>query len=256
MDIAVVTGASSGLGREFVRQISQKKDAPDEIWAVARRKERLEELSDIAECTVRAIPLDLTKKESFDFLEKLFISENPTIKILVNAAGFGRMGKNEDISRKEDEGIIDLNCRASVSLTDAALPYMKKKSRILQICSVAAFQPLTGLNTYAASKAFLMSHAKALHYELIRYGINVTAVCPFWIRETEFITGIKKTDERAVKHFPFYSKPPFVVRWALRDSRFNLWVSTPGPVATIMRIFSKITPHFIIVPLWDIMRRI
>jgi len=114
MDIAVVTGASSGLGREFVRQISQKKEAPDEIWAVARRIERLEELSDIAECTVRAIPLDLTKKESFDSLEKLFTSENPTIKILVNAAGFGRMGKNEDISRKEYEDIIDLNCRASV----------------------------------------------------------------------------------------------------------------------------------------------
>ncbi|HPR23981.1 MAG TPA: SDR family NAD(P)-dependent oxidoreductase [Bacillota bacterium] len=255
MDIAVVTGASSGLGREFVRQISQK-DAPDEIWAVARRKEKLEELNDIADSPVRAIPLDLTKKESFDFLENLFIAENPKIKILVNAAGFGRMGKSEEIPRQEDEGILDLNCRAAVSLTDAALPYMNKKSRILQICSVAAFQPLPGLNTYAASKAFLMSYTKALHYELIRSGIKVTAVCPFWIRETEFIAGIKKTDERAVRHFPFYSKPPFVVRWALRDSRFNLWVSTPGPVATIMRIFSKITPHFIIVPLWDIMRRI
>jgi len=255
MDIAVVTGASSGLGREFVRQISQK-DAPDEIWAVARRKEKLEELNDIADSPVRAIPLDLTKKESFDFLENLFIAENPKIKILVNAAGFGRMGKSEEIPRQEDEGILDLNCRAAVSLTDAALPYMNKKSRILQICSVAAFQPLPGLNTYAASKAFLMSYTKALHYELIRSGIKVTAVCPFWVRETEFISGIKKTDERAVRHFPFYSKPPFVVRWALRDSRFNLWVSTPGPVATIMRIFSKITPHFIIVPLWDIMRRI
>ncbi|MEA4923038.1 MAG: SDR family NAD(P)-dependent oxidoreductase [Eubacteriaceae bacterium] len=255
MKIGIVTGASSGLGREFTKQISERLEL-DEIWAIARRKDKLEELEEISMCSIRPVPLDLLEKSSFDEIETMLKGEEPEVKILVNAAGLGRIGLSRETSRQDNDAMIDLNCRAAVDMTVAVLPYMKKKSRVLNICSSAAFQPLTGINTYAASKSFLLSWTKALHIEQLTSGIHVTAVCPYWIKSTEFIPGAKKTGSNAVKHFPGASKPPSVVRWAMVDSAANMWVSSTSPFALFLRFFSKFIPHCIIAPIWDLMRRI
>lgn len=255
MRIAVVTGASSGLGREFVRQLGTDKML-DEVWAIARREDRLRELQDVCGRPVRPLPLDLTKKESIDALSALFAREQPEIAVLVNAAGLGRIGLTRAIPAADNDAMIDLNCRAAVAVTTAALPYLTRGSRVLEICSTAGFQPMPGLNVYAATKAFLQSYTKALHYELLTTGIHITAVCPYWIRDTEFIPQAQKVDRNGYRHFPLASHARTVVRWALLDSRMNLWVSTPGPVCMVHRLVAKFIPHFIMVPLMDLLRRI
>ena len=151
--------------------------------------------------------------------------------------------------------MIDLNCRAAVAVTTVALPWLVKGSRVLEICSTAAFQPMPYLNVYAATKAFLQSYTKTLHYELLLTGIHVTAVCPYWIRDTEFIQNALKTDENGYGFF-LSGRVRSVVRWALFDSRLNLWVSTPGPICMAHRLVAKFIPHFLMVPFMDLLRHI
>ncbi len=255
MKIALITGASSGLGREFVRQISSD-DSLDEIWAIARRESRLQELAEITPLPVRPVPLDLTRRESIDTLKELLEREKPEISILVNAAGKGFIGKTAELSDQCNDETIDLNCRAAVDITAASFPYLSRGSRILEICSTAGFQPIPHLNVYAASKAFLQSYTKALHYEMLGTGIHVTAVCPYWIKDTEFIPNAKEQCPKGFRHFPLASKSKSVVRWALIDSKLNLWVSTPGPVCLVHRLTAKFIPHFLMVPLVDLLRRV
>lgn len=256
MRIAIVTGASSGLGREFVRRIAEKEKL-DEIWLVARREKRLLAIAEGLPVPAVPYPLDLTKPESFSSLKKLLEEKKPDIRILVNAAGFGKMGGYAEISEQDSGDIIDLNCRALVSMTLLALPYMTKGSRILEVASVASFQPLPDLNVYAASKAFVQSYSRALRWELFGRGVHVTAVCPYWIRDTEFISVTRKSaNPQAVKHFPLASHARGVARAALRDSRLNLPVSTPGPVAFLQRFFTKFIPHEIVIACWEGLRRL
>lgn len=256
MRIAVVTGASSGLGREFVRQISEN-EAVQEIWVIARRKSRLQELAaEIVGVRVRPIPLDLTVKDDIQILRELLEKEKPDVRILVNAAGFGKIGTYADISPKDCDGMIDLNCRAAVDITVISLPYMREGARILEICSTAGFQPLPGLGLYAASKAFLLRYSRALRWELFPRGIHTTAVCPYWIKDTEFIPTARETKNgRAVQHFPLASHAHSVVRLALWDSRLNLAVSTPSPVSFVHRIAAKFIPHCVMIAIWELLRR-
>ena len=255
MRIALITGASSGLGREFVRQL--RKENLDEIWAVARRENRLRELSGLAAVPVRPIPLDLTKQESMEELEQLLARERPHIHILINAAGFGKIGSYREISRTETDRMIDLNCRAAVDVTLLSLPYMKKGDRILEICSTASFQPFPYLNVYAATKSFLYRYSRALRVELMGRKIKVTAVCPYWIKNTEFIPKARETKGKgAIRHFPLASRKETVARLALSDSRLGLPVSTPGPVCFLHRIAAKFIPGELMMGLWALIRRL
>ena len=200
MKIALVTGASSGLGREFVRQIAEQGKV-EEIWAIARRRDRLEALQSISAVPIRVLALDLTRPGDMEYLRNTLQDELPDIRILVNAAGMGRMGPTVDIPAKDNDAMIDLNCRAAVDVTDAAFPYLHPGSQVLEICSTAGFQPIPGLNVYAATKAFLLSYTQTLHYELSPAGIHVTAVCPYWVKDTEFI-GIAEKGGHGFRHYP------------------------------------------------------
>lgn len=253
--IAVITGASSGLGRQFARQIRREKI--DELWIIARREDRLKEVAEEIPVPVRTLPLDLTKQERLDDLAELLKNEAPDVRILINAAGLGKIGNYKEVSVQDSLNMIDLNCRAAVAVTEACIPYMAKGARILEICSTAAFQPLPSLNVYAASKAFLLRYSRALRWELFGRGILVTAVCPYWVRDTEFIPTAKDTKNgRAVRHFPFASTSQRVVRRALRDSRLGLAVSTPGPICLLHRITAKFIPHCIMIAGWEGLRRL
>lgn len=255
MGIALVTGASSGLGREFVRQLSADP-AVREIWAIARRQDRLEQLKRISARPVRAIPLDLTQRASILRLGELLAEETPDIAVLVCAAGAGKMGRTDSLSPEENDAMIELNCKAAVAVTSLCLPYLRRGSRVLELCSTAAFQPMPGLNVYAATKAFLQSYTKTLHYESLPKGIHVTAVCPYWVKDTEFIPLAQEGKPGQFRHFPLASRSASVVRLSLWASRLNLWVVTPGIVCTLHRFGAKFIPHCIMVPLTGLIRRL
>ncbi|MDD4715718.1 MAG: SDR family NAD(P)-dependent oxidoreductase [Oscillospiraceae bacterium] len=256
MQIAIITGASSGLGREFVKQISQKEPM-EEIWVIARRTDRLFHLAKQLSVPIVPIPLDLTKQESFTRFHALLEEKKPDIRILINAAGFGKMGSYKDISLQDSGDMVELNCRALMQVTLLSLPYMSRGARILEICSTASFQPLPGLNVYAASKAFVQSYSRSLRWELFGHGVHVTAVCPYWITDTEFIPVSQENgNPAAIRHFPFSSHARHVVRAALRDSKLNLPVSAPGPVSFLQRFFAKFIPHELIIGCWEGLRRL
>lgn len=256
MKIGIVTGASSGLGREFVRQLSAGEPL-DEIWVIARREERLRELESQVETPLRCIPLDLTEQASFRTLDGLLKAEKPEVRVLVNAAGFGKIGAWSDITLQDCDDMIDLNCRAAVDMTQLALPYMDRGSMVLEICSTAGFQPFPYLGVYAASKAFLYRYSRALRVELMGKGISVTAVCPYWVKDTEFIAKAKQTRNSAyIRHFPLASREEAVVRRALRDGRLHLAVSTPGLVCSVHRVAAKVVPSAVMMGAWALIRRI
>lgn len=147
------------------------------------------------------------------------------------------------IKRVDVDGMIDLNCKAAVAMTQITLPFMKRGARVLQICSTAAFQPFPYLSVYAATKAFLYRYSRALRVELYGTGIRVTAVCPYWIKDTEFIGRAKKSSDSSYIHsFPLASRQKNVARHALLDAKLGLAVSTPGIVCTLHRAAAKIVP--------------
>ena len=124
----------------------------DEIWVVARRKERLEELAEKCRTKIRPIALDLGKRENFAVLKKMLEAETPDIRVLVNAAGFGLFGVFKDMDMDKQLDIIELNDRALTAVTYMAIPYMSKGSHIINMASNSSWQPVPYINVYGASK--------------------------------------------------------------------------------------------------------
>ena len=179
MVTAVITGASSGLGKEYINAIIAQYPSVDAFWLVARRKEVLKEIAEEhPDKTIAAISLDLSKEESIGMFEQLLKENNPEIKVLVNNAGFGKCTDFFSSNRAFQTGMVDLNCRALTGITRLCLPYMLDNSLVLNISSIAAFAPTPRMSVYSATKAFVLALSKALHDELQPRGINVTAVCP------------------------------------------------------------------------------
>ena len=193
MKIAIVTGASSGMGREFVRQIEHLYKELDEIWVIARRRERLEELQSRMLTNVRILQGDLLDIDIYEIVEKLLEEKKPNVRMLVNAAGFGKKGEVKEISCREQLEMIDLNCRALTHMTKICIPYMCKGSRIVNLSSAAAFCPQPSISVYASTKSYVLSFSRSLRTELLKDGIYVTAVCPGPVN-TEFFETSGKQD--------------------------------------------------------------
>ena len=197
MSIAIVTGASSGIGTELVRQLESYTDNVDEIWAIARRENLLEELKSKTKLKVKPIPLDLTDLKSLDTLSQMLNEAKSEVSVLINCAGYGKFGSYADIENSEALGMIDLNCRALVGVTNVALPFMKSGSKILQVCSISSFQPLPLMSVYAASKVFVLNYSRALWKELRPRGITVTTLCPGWV---DTYHSLGKVDDNSVQN--------------------------------------------------------
>lgn len=254
--VAVITGASSGLGREYFRRIAKRKDIA-ELWVIARRRDRLEELAAETDKTVRVFAVDLTDREQLGLLGNSLNREKPVVKFLVNAAGMGKIGSYRDISADDSAAMVDLDCSAPVQLTQMVLPYMVRGSHILNVCSTAAFQPFQYMSVYAAGKAFLYRYSRALRVELLGRGISVTAVCPYWMKDTEFIAGAKKTKNSSyVWNYPLSSSKKVVSFWSYRDTCFGFAVSTPGIICTAHRIVAKFVPSELMMWVWALIRRL
>ena len=250
MNIAIVTGASSGMGREFVLQLSQYVDV-DEIWAIARRKEALEALNEAVSVPVRAIGLDLLEEDSFKTLSQLLQKESPNVKLLVNAAGFGKFGTYHKVPLEDDCKMIDLNCKALLVMTRLVLPYMEKGSHILQLDSLSAFQPVPYITTYGATKAFVLSYSRALNRELKPRGIRCMAMNPGWVK-TEFFNHAFQTNADAeVKYFDRLYEAKDVVATGLKDLyKTRKDYSVHGLPVKIQVLLVKIVPHSIVMKIW------
>ncbi len=246
MKIAVITGASSGMGREFVIQLD-REESFDELWLIARRKEALEEIGKETRAKVRAVSLDLTRKESIGEYKNMLDAEKPEIAVLVNASGFGKFGKFEDMSLDDLMGMIDLNDKALVAMTYVSLPYMSKGSRIYQLGSLSSFQPVPYINVYGASKAFVLSFTRALNVEWKKRGIRAMAVCPGWVKTAFFDRAV--SDDTITYYNRFYTAEQVVTR-ALRDMKKGKDLSICGfPVRTQV-FFTKLLPHKLVMKIW------
>ena len=242
MKIAVITGASSGMGREAVVQIADRFAGIDEIWMVARRKDRMEELEGHVPAVLRTFPLDITRQEDLEVLSGALKDEKPEVKVLINAAGYGKIGCVGDVSLEQETGMVRLNCEALCAVTHLVLPYMTRNGRIIQFASSAAFLPQPRFAIYAATKSFVLSYSRALGAELKKRGIYVTAVCPGPVK-TEFFDIAETTG-----HIPLYKRlamadPRKVVSLALRDSMMGKSISIYGVMMKGFYYLSKFLPH-------------
>ena len=249
MKIAVVTGASSGMGREFVRQISSFYRSLDEIWVIARRRERLEELRGESRGPLRIFEGNLIKKQVYRELSCALEERQPDIRMLVNAAGFGKSGSVEAIASvdfRAQTDMVDLNCRALTRMTLFCLPYLGRGSRIINLASAAAFCPQPGFAVYAATKSYVLSFSRALGAELRRRGIYVTAVCPGPV-DTEFF-NISGALANPLKKLTM-AKAEDVVHRALKDSRAGREMSVYGIAMRAAFLGTRLVPHGLIMKL-------
>lgn len=245
--IAVITGASSGIGREFAKQISEKYKTIDEIWVIARRAIQLNELKEeIPNKEVVVMSLDITKELDLQIYQRFLEKEQPWIRVLVNAAGYGIMGHVSDIDSEELTGMIDVNCKALVAMTKLSLPYMKKQSNIINIASSAAYLPQPSFAVYAATKSFVRSFSKALNQELKEKEILVTAVCPGPVQTEFFDIAEKYSRTKAFKRL-FRVDAEQVVKRALLDAYYMKTESTYTITMKAFKVVSKVLPNDLLI---------
>lgn len=243
MKIALVTGASSGMGKEFVRLILKEQLSFDEIWVVARRRERLERWPELyKEQKFRILPLDLTKEEDMKKLEEDLSRLQPGISLMIHCAGMGIMGKISEIPVEDQLEMVDVNGKSAVHLTSLLLPYMDEESRMIYLVSAAAFLPQPGFAVYAASKSFELFFVRALRAELKNRRISVTAVCPGAVR-TEFFRRAS-----AIRQLPAYKKllmadPEKVVKKAYKDALAGKEISVYGVAMKLFYAAAGLLPH-------------
>ena len=250
MKIAIVTGASSGMGREFVRQLSAYVQV-DEIWAIARRQDALETLKAEAPVPVRPVVLDLLEKESFDKIRILLETEQPDIRLLVNAAGFGKFGAYHKTSIEEDCRMIDLNCKALLVMTRLCIPYMQPGSHILELDSLSAFQPVPYITTYGATKAFVLSYSRAMNRELKEKGIRVMAMNPGWVKTEFFRHAFQSNSDSEVQYFDRLYEAADVVKTGLHDLyRTKKDCSIHGFPVKMQVFLVKLVPHRFVMDIW------
>ncbi len=249
MKIAIVTGASSGMGAEFVRQLAATEPL-DEIWVIARRKERLDALAAQLRTPLVPLCLDLAKPESFAALRDRLAAQKPEVSVLVNAAGFGKYGTYLDLTDEEIDRMIDVNDKATIHVTYTVLPYMRAGGRILTIGSASAFQPLPYFNLYASTKAFIVHFCRALNVELKSRQITVTSVCPGYV-DTEFFRVAQDTkNPNTCQNFTPLYRAKDVVRKALRDSKRGRDLSVLGATTKTRRWSAKLLPTKLVMHVW------
>ena len=239
----VVTGASSGLGEGFARQLAAEGH---NLLLVARREERLTALA--GECArmrgsdVQTLALDLAADDAGAIFAAEIERRALIVDTLINNAGFGARGAFAEIGLDEQKRMIELNCTALMELTHRVLPGMIARQRggILNVASTAAFQPGPWMAVYYATKAFVLSFSEALHEEMRAHGVKVAALCPGPTR-TEFADVAGMRDSELFKRFA--SPSDAVVRDGLAALEHNQAVKISGALNAIMAESIRFTPR-------------
>ena len=247
-NIAIVTGASGGLGKEFTRLLA-KDESLDEIYVLSRNEEKLNNLkSELGEKIMPYI-IDLSVADKIKDFGNFIKNQNINIKILVNNAGFAKFCSHDDISLDESLNMINLNVCGVVAMGLVCIPFMERGSHIINIASQASFQPLPYMNIYGATKAFVKNYTRALNVELKEKGITATAVCPGWIKTGLFERGSINAKKAPTK-FDFMVMPEVVAKKALEDAYSGKDISIYGFYTNLCHVASKILPEKVIMKIW------
>ncbi len=241
MNIAIITGASAGLGVEFVRRIADHCKDIDELWIIARSADRLEAASRETSLPCRVIPLDLTARESYTALSELLESEKPNVRLLINNSGCGYLGNIGEGELDRQLRTVDLNVRGLTAVTHITVPHMERGGMIINISSIASFCPNPRMTTYSSTKAYVTSFTLGIGEELKPRGITATAVCPGPM-DTEFIySGGIRGNSKTFETLP-YCDPAKVADGALRASTRGRSVYTPTAFYKFYRVLAKLAP--------------
>lgn len=245
MKTAIITGASTGMGREFAKQIWKRDTSIEEIWIIARREGKLISLqAELGFQGVEVLSLDLTKEEDLEQYRVFLQEKKPQVCMLVNSAGYGKMGTFEEVGYEHNRGMIKTNCQSLVDVTYLTLPYMKRDCQIINLASSAAFLPQPEFAIYAASKSFVLSFTRALRRELREKKITVTAVCPGPVK-TEFFQVAEADGGKKPKPYKmlFRANAKKVVKKALRDAKKGKETSVYGLWMKLFSLLCKVVPH-------------
>lgn len=241
--IGIVTGASSGMGREFLLQMAKEYPMLDEIWAIARRTELVDDLKGkVSHSSIRSFMLDMSSKEDLNILEDTLEQEEPQVLVLANAAGVGMSGPFAKQEKQEIQNMVLVNCNALTQVTYMTLPYMIKGSRIYQFASAAGFAPQPNFAVYAATKAYVIRFSEALRAELRKKGIGVTAVCPGPVK-TEFLKKAYKHKKMNKVKQLVTATPRNVIKKAIKDGNRNRSLSIYGIPMKVTRVICKVIPE-------------
>lgn len=249
MKIALLTGASSGLGCAYAKYIGEFFPEIDAIWALARRKNRLAELAGkISKPAIIPVECDLTRDDDIAKLRMKLEDEKPEILLLVNNAGCGFHGAFASSDIEEQLRSVDLNVRALTEITRIALDYMPAGGRVLNTSSIASFAPNACMAVYSATKAYVSFFSRALNEELRAGGRSSTAVCPAPMK-TEFLSiGHIEGNSRTFELLP-YCDVDKVAKGALKAAKKRRSSYTPRAFYKFYRLLVRILPDCIMIKL-------
>lgn len=254
MNIAIITGASSGIGREFALQMDEAFPEIDEFWLLARRRDKLMELKNRLKHKCLIFGMDVTRDAQLDLLTDIVKEQKANVAMLINCAGYGIMGSFADQDLDGQLGMIRVNCEALTNMTHKMLPHMSAGSRIIQMASSAAFLPQPDFAVYAATKSYVLSFSRALNEELRGRGISVTAVCPGPVETPFFDIAERDGHTLAIKKYTMV-RPERVVKQALSDSDARKAMSVCSLPIKGFHVLTKAVPHSLILKVMNKMKK-
>lgn len=249
MRIAVITGASSGIGREFASTLAERSDI-DEIWAIARNAGRLEQAAREIDFPIKTVQADVSDPASLGVLEKMLKEQQPEVVWLINNAGYAKFCAFADMDISQWRKMTDTNCGGVLTMTALCLPYMPKSGKIVNLASVAAYLPLPYAAVYAASKAFVRSFSRALARELKPRGITVCAVSPYWTDTGFFDVAHAHAGQKKITKYKVMYRPSDIARRAVKDAARGKDTSSYGFVNRTLHLFIKLLPARVVIPVW------
>ena len=243
MKTAIITGASAGLGLEFVRQLEENFPDIEQVWLIARSEGKLCEAAALLKrAEGKVLPLDICTDQGLQELEGLLRSEEPNVTLLVNNAGCGALGNIGETDWGIQKAMADLNVSALTAVTALVVPHMIRGGHIINVSSIASFCPNPRMTVYSSSKAYVSAFSRGLSEELKPKGISVTAVCSGPM-DTEFldkadIRGKSKTFDTLP-----YCDPVKVAHGSYAAAKAGRAVHTPRAFFKLYRVIAKILPQ-------------
>jgi hypothetical protein len=245
MTIAIVTGASSGLGKVFFGKVVERYPQLDEIWMIARRESMLKELANkYPDRAIRVLPLDLSDPKSFENLDELLKELNPDIKVVINNAGFDRAGLFREMSQKDIYSLIDLNVTGTTMISRSCLPYMHEGSYQIITGSVGSFAPLPWRAVYSATKVYVRFFARALHEEERKRGVNIMLLSPGKMDTDMFHQNSNGGGNMDIQ--PYLNLDKVTVK-ALEKAEKGCATYTPMLFYKVFRLIAKLVPSALMV---------